>query len=142
MAIIGTILFPICCVLFANNVISEFDALTSLINSHSQMTQSIADNVMIAILQAWAILFSGFFGLFGWIMIFIEYGFDKKYARYLNAIPVIGGIVCLIGLNMPSTEMGFITINSILFSTGATVLIMGVLGRLGFFKRSDEVVPT
>lgn len=141
VAIFGTILFPICCMLFANNVISTFEN-PKLISIQSDSYTNINDNAFAmfpGMFQALAIFFSGFFALFGWIMIFTEYGLDKKYARYLNIIPIVGGIVCFIGLNMPSSGTGFITTNSILFSTGGAVLLMGVAGRMGFFNKPGVV---
>jgi hypothetical protein len=142
MAIFGTILFPICCMLFANNVISAFgdlDALSFTPNPSHELFQSVADNAIIAMFQAWAILFSGFAALFGWVMVFIEYGSNKKYSVYSNAIPIIGGIICLIGINMPSSGNGFITVNSILFSIGGSAMLMGVLNKMGYLKRVDVV---
>jgi len=139
MAIFGTMLFPICCVLFANNVISAFGALNALTSNPApshELFQSVTNNVIVAMFQGWIIFFSGFFGLFGWVMIFIEYGLDKKYARYLNIIPIIGGIVCLIGLNIPLSGSGFITINSVLFPTGGAILLTGVAGRMGLFNKN------
>ena len=133
MAFFGTILFPICCVLFGNNVISTFNNPPSMLPT----TMENSNIMLLGMIELAAIFWCGFFALFGWIMIFIEYGLDKKYARYLNIIPIVGGIVCLIGLNMPSSGTGFITTNSILFSTGAAVLLMGVLGRTGFFNKPD-----
>jgi hypothetical protein len=131
MAIIGTILLPIFCILFVNSIIVNFESLQSLSVAKSMSAMEYSKLMFVTCGMIMAIVLSGILGLTSWVVIFIEFGYDKKYANYLSLIPVIGGIICIAGLNaFPNSLTG-----CILFSVGGAVLLTGVAGKMGLFGK-------
>jgi hypothetical protein len=136
MAIIGTILLPVFCILFTNSIIENFGILSDL-NTVKSLSEMDSATLMIGTCgMITAIILTAITALMAWIVIFIEFGYNEKYANYLSVIPIIGGIICIIGMNgFPNGSLSGIVISAI----GGTILLMGVAGKMGLFGKPPTV---
>ena len=137
ITLFGVIVFPILCVLYLNNVISAFGAMNAMTFSNPSPEQfhMVTESVTNTMPACITILFSAMCAIMGYALssVFFEdkKSEDKKYLMCLNIVSIIGGVICIIGMNLPATSHDFITVNSVLFGFGGVLLICGCLRKLG-----------